>query len=326
MSETTLFEDLTYDRVIDLAEQALGERCTNRCRPLNSYINRVYEIELESGEMVVAKFFRPGRWSREALIDEQVFLFDLQDADVPVIPPLGNSPQEALHDANGMSYAIYPKKGGRICDEPTEEEWKQLGRLIGRAHQVGVAGEAPHRITMHPRESTEYQLQYIMESGEVDAQWEHHYEDVADQILDRIEPFFEDVGMIRIHGDLHPQNVIYRPDEAFFLIDFDDMAIGPAVQDVWMLLPGRVLDARRELNLFLSGYELFREFDDSELKLVEPLRAMRFIHYTAWCVHQAEDGGAERLATDWGTPGYWRQSVEELRTQLTEIDDAGGNS
>lgn len=326
MSQANLFGDLTYDRVIDLAEQALGERCTNRCRPLNSYINRVYEIELESGEMVVAKFFRPGRWSRAALIDEQTFLFDLHEADVPVIPPLGKGPDDVLHEADGMLYAMYPKKGGRICDEPTEDEWKQLGHLVGRAHQVGAAGRADHRIMLHPRESTEKHLQHILASGEVDAQAQQHYEDIVARILDRIDPLFEDIELLRIHGDLHPQNVIYRPGESFYLIDFDDMATGPAVQDLWMMLPGRVADTRRELDLFLNGYELFCEFDDTQLRLVEPLRAMRFIHYTAWCVHQAADGGAERLAPDWGSASYWRRSVEELRTQLVEIDDAVGDA
>ncbi len=316
------FEALTIDTLIDLTEQAIGQRCTNLCRPLNSYINRVYEIETEAGDMVVAKFFRPGRWSHEAILEEQVFLFDLADADVPVILPFGDSPGDALRQADGLSYAVYPKKGGRICDEPTIDEWQQLGRLVGRMHQVGAAGSAEHRIVMAPTDSTADHLAHILESGEVDRQWEQQYEDVTRQVLDQITPHFNDTSTHRIHGDLHSQNIIHRPGESFYLIDFDDMATGPAIQDIWMLLPGRVADCRRELDAFLDGYETFREFDYPQLKLVEPLRAMRFIHYTAWCVHQSRDSNIDRLADDWGTAAYWRQEIDALQTQLTEIEDA----
>jgi Ser/Thr protein kinase RdoA (MazF antagonist) len=317
-----VFEHLTIDVVIDLTEQAIGKRCTNLCRPLNSYINRVYEVETEDGDMVVTKFYRPGRWSRDAVLDEFTFVFDLSEADVPVILPFGESPTDALHEADGMNYAVYPKKGGRICDEPSDDEWKQLGRLIGRMHQAGAAGTTNHRIRMHPDASTEEHLTHIMQSGEVDPQCEQQYEEAADRILDVITALFDEIPEIRIHGDLHPQNIIHRPGESFFLIDFDDMARGPIVQDIWMLLPGRVSDCARELDLFLGGYETFRDFDYPQLKLVEPLRAMRFIHYTAWCVHQAEDGTISRLATDWGTATYWKQEIEALETQLVEIQDA----
>ncbi|MDA0323646.1 MAG: serine/threonine protein kinase [Verrucomicrobia bacterium] len=318
----TVFAHLTMDVVIDLTESAIGRRCTNLCRPLNSYINRVYEVETENGDMVVTKFFRPGRWSRDAIQNELEFVFDLREADVPVILPFGDDPANALHEADGMIYTVYPKKGGRVCDEPSDDEWKQLGRLIGRMHQVGVAGSADHRIRMHPNESTEQHLTHIMESGEVDLQCEEPYEGAADRILDIIIPLFEDVPELRIHGDLHPQNIIHRPGESFYLIDFDDMVRGPAVQDIWMLMPGRVPDCARELQLFLSGYETFREFDYQQLRLVEPLRAMRFIHYTSWCVHQCEDGTITRLAADWGTAAYWKQETEALETQLIEIQDS----
>lgn len=323
-SQAPAFEHLTYDLVISLTEDALGQRCTNLCRPLNSYINRVYEVQLDSGEMVVAKFFRPGRWSPQALTEELTFLFDLHNAEIPVIVPIADGLENALHEHEGMSYTLYPKKGGRVCDEPTAEQWKQLGRLIGRMHQVGAARAAEHRITMHPVHSATDHLDHILNSGFVTPDCASAYERTARDLIGRIIPLFEDSECIRIHGDLHQQNIIHRPGESFFLIDFDDMAMGPVVQDVWMLLPGRVADARRELDLLLEGYELFYEMNDAQMLLVEPLRAMRYLHYTAWCVHQAEDGGITRLAPDWGTPGYWRTEISELEKQKSEIEDAMG--
>jgi len=318
------FEIVTPDFVIQCVEDALGEPCTNLCRPMNSYINRVYELQTSSGVPVIVKFYRPGRWSHEALLDEQEFLFDLEEAEVPVIAPIGSDYTVSLHETDNLRYALFPKKGGRIVDEPDDGQWKELGRLVGRMHVVGSSGSVRDRISMHPDHSTEGHVEAILSSSHVSREWAGAYEDAANQIIDRISPCFDEVEPFRIHGDLHPQNIIYRPGESFFLIDFDDMAIGPAIQDIWMLLPGRVTDTRRELNLFLEGYELFREFDDRELKLVEPLRAMRFIHYTAWCVHQADEYGFQRLHADWGTPAYWRQEIDELERQLQEIQDSMG--
>ena len=241
---------------------------------------------------------------------------------MPVIAPMGTDFTASLHESDNLNFALFPKKGGRIVDEPDEGQWKELGRLVGRMHIVGSSGEVRDRISMHPGHSTMDHVDAILSSDHLSDEWAGGYEDAATQIIDRISPSFDDVEFFRIHGDLHAQNIIYRPGESFYLIDFDDMALGPAVQDIWMLLPGRVQDARRELNLFLEGYELFREFDDRELKLVEPLRAMRFIHYTAWCVHQADEYGFQRLHPDFGTSAYWRQEIEELERQLQEIEDA----
>ena len=318
------FHHLTYDVVIGLAEEALGVRCSNLCRPLNSYINRVYEVHPEGTEPVIAKFYRPGRWSRQALRDELEFLFELRDSEVPVAPPLGDSPDEALHEYEGTCFVLFPKRGGRICDEPTREQWQQLGRLVGRVHQVGAAHASRDRITLTPSEATSDQLDYILDHGRLPDEVFAAYEDAAEETLESIAPLFDEIPLQRIHGDLHHQNLIFRPGEAFTVIDFDDMAMGPAVQDIWMLLPGRVLDCRFELDLFLGGYEIFRPFDARQVALIEPLRAMRYIHFTAWCVRQAADGGFARLAPDWGSPSYWRQETHELRKQQQEIRDAGG--
>lgn len=322
MTTTADFDHLTPDAVLDFVEGALSSRCANLCRPLNSYINRVYEVQLASGDFVIPKFYRPGRWDRDALQDELDFLTDLKADEIPVIAPLADGEGTTLFSAEGMYFAVFPKMGGRICDEPREQEWLELGRLLARVHVVGSARPAVHRVIMAPREVTSMHIDYLLASGVIPAGHRAEYEEAARGVVDRIAPLFEGVEQIRIHGDCHHQNIIHRPGESFYMIDFDDMAMGAPVHDLWMLLPGRLIDAAYEADLLLEGYEMFRDFDRSSLALIEPLRAMRFVHFTAWCAHQAADGGFARMAPDWGTPEYWRREIHELRKQEQEIADA----
>lgn len=319
------FDHLTPELAISLVEEALATRCTSLFRPLNSYINRVFELQREEGGGIIAKFYRPGRWSRSALEEEHAFLLELQETEIPVIAPLRGADGSTLFESGTLSFALFEKKGGRICDEPDPEQWRTLGRLLARMHLVGAARPASHRIVMAPDAVTTDHVRTILESGLVAPEHADAYEDVTLELIDRITPLFDREAFIRIHGDCHRQNIIHRPGEGFYMIDFDDMAVGPAVHDLWMLLPGRVQDARHELDLLLEGYELFRPFDDTELRLVEPLRAMRFIHFTAWCARQASDSGFHRLLPDWGTPAWWRKEIDELRKQMVEIEDALGS-
>ncbi|MBU0677995.1 MAG: serine/threonine protein kinase [Verrucomicrobia bacterium] len=316
------FEHLTPDLVLQVVEEQLGRRSSNICRPLNSYINRVYDIGMEGGDAVVVKFYRPGRWSREALHDEHDFLFELADADVPVIAPLKSADGSSLDTFRDMHFAIFPKKGGRICDEPDDQQWKELGRLIARVHSVGETRAPRDRITMSPDNSVETHLHFILDADVVSPECRREFEMETRKTVDMIRPLFDEHALIRIHGDCHHQNIIHRPGESFYMIDFDDMALGPAVQDVWMLLPGRLQDARREMSLFLEGYETFRELDRSELLLIEPLRAMRYLHFTAWCARQMTDGGFKRLSPDWGSSSFWKQEIHEFQKQQVEIKDA----
>ena len=315
------FAHLTPDHVLDRVEAALGRRCSGLCRPLTSYINRVCEVELDTGERVVAKFYRPGRWSADALQDEQDFLAELAGEELPVIMPLAGVDGRTLHCHNGNFFAIFPKRGGRALDEPDDNQWIETGRLLGRVHVVGSRHGTRDRIVMCPDESTEEHIQYILETHLTRPDLHNRFEAAADDILDLIEPLFEPVGCLRIHGDLHRNNMLWRPGEPLALIDFDDMAEGPAVQDLWMLLPGRVADAGRELALLLEGYETFRPFARSELRLIEPLRFMRMIHYLAWCGRQQEDGGFSRLSPDWGSERFWQAEIRDIIQQGHAIRD-----
>ncbi len=316
------FSALLPDRVINAVEEALGAPCTNLCRPLNSYINRVYEVGLEGGGFVIAKFYRPNRWSREALQDELDFLQELEADEVPVVAPLADPDGVRLHALGGLWFALFPKKGGRPLEEPDAAGWRQLGRLIARLHAVGARRVPRDRIRLHPRQSTLGHLRYILESGTVDERHRAGYERAVLELIELIDPLFADAAALRLHADCHCGNILHRPDEGYHLLDFDDMAVGPAVQDLWLILPDRLSRARAEIDRLLEGYETFLAFPRGTLRLIEPLRAMRFIHYTAWCARQKADGGFARLAPGWGAAPFWRQALADLETQRQEILEA----
>ncbi len=316
------FSHLTPEHVLELAEDALGQRCTSLCRPLTSYINRVYEVELEGGSRVVAKFYRPGRWSADALQDEQDFLTELKAEELPVIAPLVGLDGRTLQCRNGMSFALFPKRGGRALDEPDRLQWREIGRLLARVHLVGSRHGTRDRIRMLPEAVTEDHIQVLVNGHIGRADLCDRFEAVVDDVLDLIEPLFEGVEILRIHGDCHKNNMLWRPDEPLALIDFDDMANGPAVQDLWMLLPGRLEDSAQEFSLLLDGYETFRPLPVAELQLIEPLRFMRMIHYLAWCARQQDDGGFVRLSPDWGTDAFWQTEIDDIIRQHRAILEA----
>ncbi len=316
------FAGLGPDAVLGIAEQALGVRCTNMFRPLTSYINRVFELEQENKEGLVIKFYRPGRWSEAALLDEHAFLLELSAQEIPVVAPLILANGLTLGQAQGLYYAIFPKRGGRSCDEYSDEQWLEIGRLLGRVHNIGALRSAPHRLILGPDQSAAEQLSYLLGGESVQPELRAELRRVSDAILAEIRPLFVGCEQIRIHGDCHFANMIHRPGESFFLIDFDDMVMGPPVQDLWMLLPGDVGESFTEIDLFIEGYETFRPFDRRSLRLVEPLRALRYIHYMAWCARQAREDGDTRAIDGFGSREYWQKEIGDLEDQLTRIRQA----
>lgn len=316
------FHRLTPDLVLDLVEKALGIRCTNLCRPLASYINRVYELEAEDGSGLVVKFYRPGRWSRDALADEHDFLLELAGREIPVIAPMLLAEGSSLGEHQGTCFTVFSKCGGRSWDEYNEEQWLEIGRLLGRVHAVGAARIPAGRIVMAPDRSTRQQADYLLAGKFIPPELAPQFADLTTELIAAISPLFVGVEMISIHGDCHFSNLIYRPGESFYLIDFDDMALGPPVQDFWMLLPGYREESGAEIELFLEGYETFRDFDRRTLRLIEPLRAMRYIHYMAWCAYQVAEEGLSRVVPDFGTRDYWQRELRDLGEQLARIKAA----
>lgn len=319
------FRHLHPDRVIALTEEILETRALSVCHPLTSYINRVFEVHLEAGGAVVLKFYRPGRWSVDALAEEHDFVFDLADAGVPVVAPLTDAEGNSLFEDEGVWFAITPRKGGRPFEDPDDETWRMLGRTLARMHGVGDEAVPRHRLHWHPEEATLGHLEFILRHARGDARFKRQYEEVVTEMVGAIAPLFEERDLTRLHGDMHVANLMRRPGEnGVHLIDFDDMVYGPPAQDLWMLLPGTVEDCPREIEHLLHGYREIREFHLEDLDLVEPLRAMRFVHFTAWCALQRREGGRNRLAEDFDQPSWWRGELSSLQDQRERIRERLG--
>jgi len=315
------FNSLSPDHVIGAIEIG-GRRCTGRFIVLNSYENRVYQLELDDDSWVVGKFYRPGRWSRETILDEHRFLFALAAEEIPVACPVELSEGDTIGVVDGIMFSLFPRVGGRSPQEMTDEQVRMTGRLIARIHNVGARREATHRIALSPRTYGEDNLRFLLESGVIPPEARENYEQTVRIALSRMEPLFLGVPVHPIHGDCHLGNLIETRDGYTFL-DFDDMVVGPAVQDVWMLVPSFDDYGRRQRDVLLEAYEEFRRFDPAWLALVEPLRALRFIHYSAWVARRWSDPVFPRTFPYFGTLMYWQKETQDLREQIARMDDRG---
>ena len=304
------FYALTPDRVLDAVEVG-GLRSTGRCMPLRAFENRVYEVELEDDRRLVVKFYRPGRWSPETILDEHGFLADLAAHELPAVAPLDLGTGSTLSEIDGILYAAFPKVRGRTLDELDDERLRQIGRLIGRMHSVGAGRDAPHRPHLTVERYVHEPLDVLGESGRLSANLAGRYGDVARRIADAVATPLARAGSQRIHGDLHWGNVIWGVDGPI-LLDFDDCETGPPVQDVWLLGRGNSPEAQAVREQIIVGYELFREFDRSTLALCEPLRALRIIYTSAWIARRWDDPSFRTGFPAFGTENYWAAEYEEL--------------
>jgi len=319
------FNRLTPEQVIDAVE-VRGRRCTGRFVALNSYENRVYQLELEDGadaspdeSSVVGKFYRPGRWSRAAIAEEHAFLAELAELEIPVACPLELAPGETIGEVDAILYALFPRIRGRAPQELSDEQVQVLGRLIARIHNVGAAREAPARRRLTPTTFGRDNLDYLLEHGLIPAEARDIYAATVEALIERIEPLFVDVPMHRIHGDCHLGNLVWTPRGPTFL-DFDDMMIGPAVQDVWMIVPSYDSEGARQRRVLLEAYSEFRDFYDGWLRLVEPLRALRYINYNTWIARRCRDPAFSRTFTNFGTLQHWQREIQDLREQIARVD------
>lgn len=314
---TDLFFALTPDWVIRAVE-AGGFDPTGHNMALHCLENRVYDLMLEDESHVVVKFYRPGRWSREAILEEHQLLFDLADAEIPVCAPLRFEDGESLHEVEGIHYAVWPRTGGRSPDELTDEQVEILGRLVARIHNVGALKPAEHRGVLDGETYALDPLDYIEEQGFLPPQWAKRYKDVVEAVADVYDELAEDVPYHRIHADCHHGNLLNGRDGWFFL-DFDDFVEGPAVQDVWLLVPGRDAEGARQRNVFIEAYRQFREFDPKWLGLVEPLRALRYVRYAGWIARRWKDPAFPRSFPHFNSEVYWEKETLDLEEQLRII-------
>jgi Ser/Thr protein kinase RdoA (MazF antagonist) len=327
MAETQYFFALTQDGVLDAVE-AEGFECTGRCFALNSYENRVYEVELEGeGTPIerkrVVKFYRPGRWSREQILEEHEYLRELKEAEVPVVAPVRFSDGETLHETKEtqLLYAIFPKVGGRVPDEMDEDQLQWVGRLLARIHSVGADHPARFRIALTPASYGTDNLEYLLRESWIPEAFSKRYEAAAREICRLAEPAYGELLSQRIHGDCHLGNLLWDVKGPFFL-DFDDMLTGPPVQDVWLLTPGRDEEATAQREALLSGYETMRPFDLKSLRFVEPLRALRYVHFSAWIARRFKDPAFPIAFPHFNTPKYWEEKTRDLEEQLYLVREA----
>ncbi len=315
-----LFNQLSPDDVLDAVEVG-GRRCTGRFLVLNSYENRVYQLELEDGSWVVGKFYRPGRWSREAIAAEHRFLSELQEVEVPAVCPVDLGDGRTISEVKGIFFSLFPRVGGRTPQELDDEQVQILGRLVARIHNVGATADAPERPRLTPTTYGRDNLALLLDRDAIPEEARAIYAASVEALLDRIEPMFEGVPFHRIHGDCHLGNLIWTPKGPAFL-DFDDFLVGPAVQDIWMMVPSADGEGRRQRDLFVEAYDGFRRFEPRWLRLVEPLRALRFIHYTTWITRRWHDPYFQRTFQYYGTLQYWQREIQDLREQIARLDDA----
>ena len=320
------FDLLTPEVVLQSVAQVFRLSLEGSLVPYPSYINRVYGVKDDDGREYIVKFYRPGRWTYEAVEEEHLFLADCGEEELPVITPVTDEDGDTLFEISAVNrtgeeqdflMALFPKRGGRSFDAEGGETWYRLGRLLGRLHIVGRRRSAAHRVVLDPAVTSRPQLDELLPM--VHPELASEFKDHCYSVLEKIEPLFLNAHSQRIHGDCHRGNILERPGTGLMLIDFDDMVTGPAVQDLWMLLPGRREESSGEIGQFSAGYEEFTAFPWESLNLVEPLRFMRMIHFTAWCARQRGDKGFSRHFPDWGTKAFWTRELEDLRDQSRVI-------
>ena len=322
MTETTApYATLTPDLILN-AIDSTGLRTDGRLLALNSYENRVYQVGIEDEKPLVVKFYRPARWTDEQILEEHAFTVELAAREIPAVPALvtGNS---TLHAFEGFRFALYPRRGGRApeLDDPDTLEW--LGRFIGRIHAVGAIKPFVHRPAFDIESFGEAPREFLLDGEWIPAELHDAYSSVIDQALDGVHDCFDRAGSVvqlRLHGDCHPGNVLWTDDGPHF-VDFDDARTGPAMQDLWMLLSGDRAAMTRQLSDVLAGYEDFAELDRRELGLIEALRTLRMIHYSAWLARRWPDPAFPAAFPWFHTTKYWQDQILELREQVAAMQE-----
>ena len=317
-----VYADLDPDTVLSAVE-AQGYSANGHLLALNSYENRVYQIGLEDRTFLVAKFYRPGRWSDAAILEEHSFTYELTDAEIPVVAPLQNPEGESLFHYQGFRFALFPRRGGRWpdLDNPDNLEW--LGRFLGRIHAIGATHVFEHRPTLTIASLGTESYQYLLEHNFIPSYIEPAYRSLAEDLLQQIQTAFDRAGkvkQIRLHGDCHPGNILWT-DAGPHFVDLDDCRTGPAIQDLWMLLSGDRQEMGAQLSEIVAGYELFADFDRRELHLIEALRTLRMLHYAAWLARRWDDPAFPQAFPWFNTTRYWEEHILQLREQAAALNE-----
>lgn len=316
------FDGLEPDLICDAVE-SLGLWPDGRLLALNSYENRVWQVGLEDQQPVVAKFYRPARWSDEAILEEHDFARELADSGISVVAPLRIDDQ-SLHQHRGFRFALFPRRGGHAPELAHRPTLEALGRVLGRMHAIGASASFKHRPQISIDRFGREPVAYLLGNDWLPSHLESAFESLSKHLLEAVEATWARAGSfrrIRLHGDCHPGNILWRDDTAHF-VDLDDCIKGPAVQDLWMLISGDSSERASQLGWLLDGYRLFHDFDPAELNLIEPLRCLRMLHHQAWLARRWHDP-AFPLAFPWFTDArHWENVIQQLREQLDELQQA----
>jgi Ser/Thr protein kinase RdoA (MazF antagonist) len=314
------FDTLSPDVVIDAVE-SLGYLSDARILALNSYENRVYQVGIEDEQPLIAKFYRPQRWTDAAIREEHTFSFELVEHEVPVVAPLSRD-GETLFEHAGFRFALFPRRGGRAPEPGNLEQLYRLGQLLGRLHAIGASRPFEHRETLDVQSFGHASLDTLLSGGFIPKSLLPAYESVARDLIKKLDTLFNSVNYttIRVHGDCHPGNLLYR-DETFHMVDLDDCRMAPAVQDLWMMLAGDRQERLSQLSELMDGYQGFHDFAPRELALIEGLRSLRLLQYSAWLARRWDDPAFPKSFSFFGTERYWGDQVLMLREQLSALDE-----
>jgi Ser/Thr protein kinase RdoA (MazF antagonist) len=322
MNQNTIpFTNLSPDLILD-AIDSVGIATDGRLLALNSYENRVYQVGVDSASPIVAKFYRPNRWDDDAILEEHAFVKSLADKEIPAVAPTSID-GKTLFSYQDFRFSVFPKHGGRAPELDREGVLEWIGRFIGRIHSVGALSEFKYRPELNIDTFGQEPSRYLLDQGMIPKELELVYRGVVAQALDGVKRCYEragDIVLLRLHGDCHMGNLLWT-DAGPHFVDFDDSRMGPAIQDLWMMLSGEPDEMQKQFNEILLGYEDFYEFNPNELHLIEALRTLRLIHYSAWLARRWDDPAFKVAFTWFNTQQYWQDRILELREQIALMDE-----
>ncbi|HKK15942.1 MAG TPA: serine/threonine protein kinase [Gammaproteobacteria bacterium] len=319
--ELDSYNQLGPDAII-AAVESVGYLCDGHIFALNSYENRVYQVGVSENEPLIAKFYRPSRWTDAAILEEHRYSQELAGHEIPVVAPLENAAGETLYRYRQYRFALYPRKGGRPPELDNPDQLKQLGRFIGRIHTVGRTHLFRHRPLLGKQLAVDASS-YLLGNRFIPPELQESYRTLTDDLMIRIEQCFiraGDYANIRLHGDCHHGNILWR-DNTPWILDFDDTCNGPAIQDLWMFLSGERAYMTARLSDLLEGYCEFCDFDARELHLIEALRTLRIINYAAWIARRWNDRAFPQAFPFFNTQRYWEDHILTLREQAAMMDE-----